>query len=199
VIVATAAHPPSYYADALIVPAIIVAALVVWANRPVRVGYRPPRTPTLGPLLRAWLAARLSQPSATWGPPAQREVRLRGGTSASRPALQGLPPERMPAPRYLSEDYDRYISRGLEPLEPANRAAWDQILWSERMRLFLAHHKRSRGGWCEDGRRCGGRSQATQGHHLDYSELFHETRRTVELVCRPCHVQAEQDKRRAGR
>jgi hypothetical protein len=106
----------------------------------------------------------------------------------------------MPAPRTgLSPDYRRYIDAGLEPLEPQNRAVWDQILWTERMRLFLAHHKRTAGGWCESGRRCGGRAQATQGHHRDYSELFHETRRTVVLVCRGCHVEEEKTKqRRAG-
>jgi hypothetical protein len=130
----------------------------------------------------------------------QPEGRLRGGVSVSRPALDGRPPERMPAPRTgLSPDYRRYIDSGLEPLEPENRARWDGVTWPERMRLFLSVHKRQAGGWCESGRKCGGKAQAIQGHHLNYSELFHETRRTVKLVCRGCHVEEEKAKqRRAG-
>jgi hypothetical protein len=139
-------------------------------------------------------------PRPHWHRPGAPENRLRGSVTRSRPALDGRPPERMPAPRTgLSPDYRRYIDAGQEPMEPENRAVWDQILWPERMRLFLGHHRRTAGGWCESGRRCQRTAQATQGHHVDYAELFHETRRTVKLVCRGCHVEEEKAKqRRAG-
>jgi hypothetical protein len=135
-----------------------------------------------------------------WTPGRAPEGRLRGGSGWSRPALDGKPPDRMPVPRGgLSEDYQRYISGGLPPISAEALAVWDGIVWPERMALFLSQHRRTRGGLCEDGRTCQGQSQARQGHHVNYSELFRETRRTVKLVCRPCHVELEKVKRRAVR
>ena len=70
-------------------------------------------------------------------------------------------------------------------LSPEYRAYIASPEWRARSRAFLMANPR-----CQL-KHPGCTRRATQAHHRDYSELFHETARTLQAVCASCHAAEE--------
>ena len=56
--------------------------------------------------------------------------------------------------------------------------------------------RRRAGGYCE---RCCKRSRSLDVHHLTYERFWHERDDDLQALCRPCHVVADRQRRRANR
>jgi hypothetical protein len=144
-----------------------------WRLRP-----RPPRT--LGRARRR-------------GPPARLRGRIYRPPGAARGTVvrraRGTIDHPMPERPWLTPGYRAYMAGRI--------TGFDGITWPERMRRFLVEHRRGPArGACELGYLGICEGQAYQGNHLDYSELYRETRRTVQLVCGACHAEYEHAKDR---
>ena len=151
-----------------------------------------------GLLVFASLSWLFSRPIERWYPP-ERRVRFRrdGWSAPESPAETWRVLTEAPLTGTIERNgHPAGTALAMPPkrhLTPAYRAYIAGPEWASRSRAFLFANPR-----CQL-RYPGCTGRATQAHHRDYSELFHETARTLQAVCAGCHAQEEWRKVRTRR